>query len=341
MDQSKWKRALALVIAVLLIAAFGCGKAALDGKVTAEVSPAVVALDAGASSETDSASAEYSGSAEHTGIYNVDETADESASGSYSSSTPNENTVLVQNAGQLKISSADINKTGDAEGAFWGGINAAVAVVSRGEMTLFESNVTTNALGGFGLYASDTGSVLTLAGTYVYTSGDSSPALAVNDGGSVTITGGILSTEGMDSPCLLLSGGNVTLNGVTLSAANDELLRVLSGANELSLDNTALAATPILGEGATLLLKLINGASFTGELGGELPAKVSLSLDAASTLAITADTYLTALMNADTTHQNIQSNGFNLYYDSNAPENAYLNNQSFALPGGGYLAPII
>ena len=46
-------------------------------------------------------------------------------------------------------------------------------------------------------------------------------------------------------------------------------------------------------------------------------------------------------MNADTTHQNIQSNGFSIYYDSNAPENAYLESQSYALPGGGYLTPII
>lgn len=333
MDQSKWKRALALVIAVLLIAAFGCGKAALDQKATAELSPEVVALDSAVPAE--------SGGAEHSGIYNVDETTDESASGSYSSSTPNQNTVLVQNAGQLNMSSADINKTGDAEGAFSGGINAAVAVVSQGAMTLSESNVTTNALGGFGIYASGAGSVLTLGGTFVYTSGNSSPALVADGGGTIAVTGGVLSAEGADSPCLLLGGGNVTLSGVTLLAASGEPLRVLSGKNELTLDNTALAATPIFGEEATLLLRLQNGASFSGELGGELPAKVSLSLDAASTLAITADTYLAALVNADTTHQNIQSNGFYLYYDSNAPENAYLNNQSFALPGGGYLAPII
>ena len=47
------------------------------------------------------------------------------------------------------------------------------------------------------------------------------------------------------------------------------------------------------------------------------------------------------LVNADLLHANIESNGFNLYYDSEAVENAYLGSQSFLLPGGGFLAPII
>ena len=52
-------------------------------------------------------------------------------------------------------------------------------------------------------------------------------------------------------------------------------------------------------------------------------------------------TYVAGFVNADLTHANIQSNGFNLYYDSSVAENAYLEGQSFVLPGGGFLAPII
>ena len=150
-----------------------------------------------------------------------------------------------------------------------------------------------------------------------------------------------MSTEGADSPCVLLEGGKVSLTGVSLQSTSGEFLRVLSGANELVLGGTAITASPILAEGAALKLILQNGASFTGELGNEPPAKVSVTLDAKSTLSLSADTYLVALVNADAAHQNIQSNGFSLYYDSNAPENAYLGGQSFALPGGGYLTPMI
>jgi len=335
MDQSNWKRAFALVIALLLIAAFGCGKSAVDAQKTAQSSPEVIAMDSG-----DSATA-GNGPVEHSGVYLLDGTTEESASGSYASSTENENAILVQTAGQLKMTSADINKTGDAQDDFATGVNSAVAVLSKGQMTLSDSNITTSALGAFGCYVSGAGSNLTINGSYVYTSRDSSPALDVSDGGTVSMTGGILSTEGMDSACLMLSGGNVTLSGVTLKAANNEFLRVLSGENTLTLDATAITANPVLGADSRLQLKLVNGASFTGELGSELPAKVSVSLDAASKLSLTADCYVTVLVNADTTHQNIQSNGFSLYYDSNAPENAYLNSQSYQLPGGGFLSPII
>ena len=91
----------------------------------------------------------------------------------------------------------------------------------------------------------------------------------------------------------------------------------------------------------TLELRLSNKAAFTGALGDTLPARANVYLDATSVLTLTGETYLGIYVNADTTHANIQSGGFNLYYDSNAPENAYLNGQSFLLPGGGFLAPII
>ena len=199
-------------------------------------------------------------------------------------------------------------------------------------MTLSESNITTNGTGAAGLAVLGEGTQLALNNTSVYTSGKSSPVVIMRNDASAVITAGNLATEGEDSPCILFAGGRLTLSGVTLSATSGELLRVLSGDNFLTLDNTALSAKPILADGSTLKLNLINGASFTGELGATLPAKASVSLDAASKLILTADTNLVSLVNADTTHQNIQSNGFSIYYDSNAPENAYLESQSFALP---------
>ena len=336
MNRSFWKRAATLFVALLMIAAFGCGKSAVEAAKSATTEPETILIG-------EDAADSYGNNevAEHTGVYSVDGTTEEITSGSYASSAPYENTVLVQNAGQLKMTSADINKTGDAKNDFSNGINAAVAVLNKGQMTLSDSNITTNGFGAFGCYVSGAGSSLAIDGSYVYTSGTASPALDVSDGGTVSMTGGILSTEGKDSPCLLLNGGSATLSGVTLKNATNEYLRVFSGENTLTLDATAIPASPILGTDARLQLKLVNGASFTGELGSELPAKVSVSLDATSTLSLTADSYITALVNADTTHQNIQSNGFSLYYDSNAPDNAYLNSQSYQLPGGGFLSPII
>ena len=332
------KRALAVAAAAALLLTFGCGQAAAEEKTAEDTSPQIVAVDGGAS---DTATTDGEANVDYAGIYHVDATTDESESGSYASSTVNENTVLVERMGELTMNSADINKTGDAEGAFSSGVNAAVAVLSRGQMTLSESNITTNGTGAAGLAVLGEGTQLALNNTSVYTSGKSSPVVIMRNDASAVITAGNLATEGEDSPCILFAGGRLTLSGVTLSATSGELLRVLSGENFLTLDNTALSAKPILAEGSTLMLNLKNGASFTGELGVTLPAKASVTLDATSKLILTADTNLVLLVNADTTYQNIQSNGFSIYYDSNAPDNAYLESQSFALPGGGYLTPII
>ena len=337
MNSRFYKCALALAAATVLLFTLGCGQASAEEKAS-EASPQIVAVDGGTS---DTATTDGVANVDYTGIYHVDATTDESESGSYASSTANENTVLVERMGVLTMTSADINKTGDVEGEFSTGINAAVAVLSKGQMTLSESNITTNGTGAAGLTVSDEGTQLALNNTSVYTSGKSSPVIIVRDDASAVITAGILATEGADSPCVLLFGGRLTLSGVSLSSAGGDILRVLSGDNFLTLDNTAISAKLVFAEGSTLQLNLINGASFTGELGATLPAKASVSLDATSTLILTADTNLVYLVNADTTHQNIQSNGFSIYYDSNAPENAYLESQSFTLPGGGYLTPII
>lgn len=336
MDALKRKRVFSIIAAAVLIFAFGCGKTALDENSTVGDTPAAVSIDT--LEETDS---DAEPDTAHTGAYNVDASADEATGGSFVSSAPDENAVLVQNAGVFTMTGAEIGKTGDSKGAFSDGSNAAVCVLTQGQATLRDSAVTTGARGGFGLIASGEGSSLTAENSNVSTSGESSPAIVAKDGGVISYTGGSLSTEGMDSPCALLVGGAVTLKGVSLSAVNKEFLRVLSGANELTLDNTKMTANPIIGEGSTLKLTLLNGSAFAGELGAEPPAKVSVTLDAGSTLTLAADTYLVGLVNADITHQNIQSNGYTLYYDSNAPENAYLGNQTYALPGGGYLTPII
>lgn len=338
MDQSAFKRIFAIVAAMVLTVAFGCGKSATKaGEPAANTAvPQTVSFDADAPVESGL------DSADHSGIYNVDETTDESSSGSYDSSNPDENTVLVQNAGTLTMSSADINKTGDADADFFSGQNAAVAVTTKSRLTLNESNVTTSALGGYGIFVSGETSSVAAENNVVVTSGNSSPALAAVDGGTLVFTGGSISTEGSDSPCVLLGGnGSVSLSSVSLSAKNSALIQSLSGNNRLTLTGMQLVTDPVLAGGAMLTLTLREGASFTGLLGDSLPARVNIDLDGSSTLTLTGDAYVTALVNADTTHQNIQSNGFYLYYDSNAPENAYLNGQSYQLPGGGFIAPII
>ncbi len=321
------------LIAALMLLALGCGKSPV--KNAAEETAQESASVEGDQGEINTADVV------HSSLYSVDGTTEESSGEAYASDTANTNTVLVERMGILTMTSADINKTGDSSGDYSGGQNAAVAVISKGQLTLNQSNITTNGIGAVGMIVAGEGTQLEVNDTSVYTSGESSPVLIVREDASAMITSGTLSTEGVDSPGVLLLGGRLTLSGVTLTSKSGDTLRVLAGDNFLTLDQTTISAMPTLAEEATLELRMQNGASFTGDLGGMLPARASVYLDASSKLILTAETYLTTFVNADVTHQNIESNGFNLYYDSNAPENAYLNGQSFMLPGGGFLAPII
>lgn len=332
MKQSNYKRVVPFLMALALLLMAGCGNSPVkDGaEETAQES-----VEIGVEPEVDASSVD------HSSLYAVDGTTESSDGESYASDTANVNTVLVQRMGILTMTSADINKTGDTSGDVTGGQNAAVAVISKGQMTLNQSNITTNGNGAVGMIVSGEGTQLEANESSVYTSGASSPAIIVREDASAVITSGSLSTEGADSPCILFLGGRLTLNGVSLSSKSGGTLSLLAGDNFLTLDQTAVSDMTAFADEATLELRLSNKASFTGALGGMLPAHASVYLDATSTLTLTGETYLTSFVNADTTHANIQSNGFNLYYDSNAPDNAYLNAQSFVLPGGGFLAPII
>ena len=334
MKPSFFKRVLPIAMALLLLFAAGCGKSPVQQKATdAEAVPVTSGGDTVPESGTPASS--------NSSLYTVDGETMESSNETYASNTANVNAVLVEKLGILTMTGTDIDKTADVSGDYTSGINAAVAVISKGQLTLNTCNVTTNAKGAVGLAVSAEGTQMSINDSSVYTSGESSPAILVREDAAASVTASTLSTEGADSPCILLLGGRLTLSGVTLSSKSGEMLRVLSGDNFLTLDNTAVTAMTSFAEDATLTIHLSNSASFTGDLGNSLPARASVYLDASSKLILTGETYLTALVNADVTHQNIESNGFNLYYDSNAPDNAYLNGQSFMLPGGGFLAPII
>ena len=335
MKKETAKRALAIIVAASLIFLFGCMKSTdqqAETSISEEMSPTVI----------DTVSDVGDDSAEHSGIYYVEATTDASDSGSYASTTSDENVVLVENGGVLEMNSADINKLGDATEGFSSGQNAAFAVTTQSICTLLGSNVTTNAFGAYGLYVSGSGSVISASDDYVVTAGSSSPALVAADGGTMTFTGGTAVTEGSDSPAIILSGGStLSIGSASLSAANSDLIMVLSGDCALSADAQALSGTVTILDDATLTLNLTNGSSFAGTLGDSLPANAGVSLDATSVWSLTADTYVTAFTDEDTTYQNIESNGFSIYYDSNAPENAALNGQSYALSGGGFLVPLI
>lgn len=327
------KRAFAILLALMLILIFGCIKRDPNAAGASGQSE-IVTLDTLAGPGSDAV--------EHAGAHVVSGDTSEENGGNFASADPDENTLLVESGGSLTLSGASVDKVGDATSSLSSGQNAAVAATTGSRCALTDCVVTANALGGIGLYASGSPTLLSASACYIMTSGASSAGLCATDGGSVTLTGGSVATEGTDSPCLLLSGGGtISLAGVSLSASGSDLAAILSGECKLLASGQTLSGAVSVADGAMLLFTLQSGSAFTGAFPAGPPARASVSLDASSTWTLTADCYVTGFVNADAMHQNIASNGFSIYYDSNAPENAALGGQSFLLPGGGFLAPLI
>ena len=87
-------------------------------------------------------------------------------------------------------------------GDFTGGQNAAVAVLSKGQLTMNQSNITTNSAGAVGMIVSGEGTQLEANESSAYTSGVSSPAFIVREGGF-----GLLAVVEIDVPKRLLAHG--------------------------------------------------------------------------------------------------------------------------------------
>ena len=85
------------------------------------------------------------------------------------------------------------------------------------------------------------------------------------------------------------------------------------GTVTMNLTNQKAVGNIVVDSISKLTLNLTNGSSFEGAINGGNEGEVSLTLDGTSTIALTGDTYLKYLTNADTTNSNINTNGYKLY----------------------------
>lgn len=155
--------------------------------------------------------------------------------------------------------------------------------------------------------------------------------------------GGTLTGRAGEALFTSVSGDtSLSLTGVALNRPEGgALLSVLSGRLSLLGDYQALEGELAVADSAELALILQNNSTYTGSLSADSRMYLSLTLDASSRWFVTGDSYVEALTNADATLQNIESNGFTVYYNSENEANAWLDSKPYALPGGGYLSPII
>lgn len=252
------------------VAAFALSVILITGIATAADVYAVTSTPQNGGSPMQMQSADNSAaSAEAFGATEI--TDDQTLSASYSSSTADENAVLVKDGASATLDGAEINKTsGDSsntENSEFYGINSALLVTENSTATVKNSTINTAAKGANAVFATGenakiyisdstvtstaSGSARGLDATYggyieadnvtVKTSGSSCAALATDRGeGTVKATDCSLSTSGKGSP-IIYSTGDISISNTTGKASGSQAV-VIEGKNSATVTGSTLTA---------------------------------------------------------------------------------------------------
>jgi len=204
------------------------------------------------------------------GTYTLNaETASQSGQ-TYQASDTDGSAVYVTNGGSLTLANATILTSGDSsssDASSFYGLNAAVLAEAGSTIRVTDSKIVTSGAGANGVFAAGSGSnvtlenvtidatgkyahavmatlggVLTLKNVTMTTAGSNSGAIATDRGsGTITATGGTVTTTGADSPGIY-STGNITVSGAKISASGAEAA-VIEGANSITLTNSDLSSS--------------------------------------------------------------------------------------------------
>ncbi len=201
-------------------------------------------------------------------------------SGTYESTTKDENAILVSGEVEATISNITVNKEGDSNGgdntSFYG-TNSAIIAKDKANLTIDNITVNTNATGANGVFSyggsattnnsssdgtaitiknskittskDNSGGIMTTGGGImnaynldITTSGTSSAAIRTDrGGGTVNVDGGTYTTTGQGSPTIY-STAKITVSNATLTAKSSEGI-VIEGKNSVSINSCTLTDT--------------------------------------------------------------------------------------------------
>ncbi len=191
---------------------------------------------------------------------NTDSTVD---SGTYESTTSDENALRIENKATATITNATVNKSGDSsstDNSNFYGLNAGILVRDGASAEIRNASVTTNSSGSNGVFSYGTASVdisdskirtssnnsggvevagggtLTALNLDIETEGNSAAAIRSDRGGGTeSVTKGLYVTNGTGSPAVYCTA-NITVNDATLKANSSEAV-VIEGKNSVTLNN--------------------------------------------------------------------------------------------------------
>ena len=187
------------------------------------------------------------------------------------STTADENALLAENGGVLKVTGADITKSGDDSNGdscnFYGVNSSVLATGEKSEVYLSDSKISSTGEGNNGVFATDSGTaylnsveITTTEGsnsrgldaTYggviygndltISTAKDHCAALATDRGGGyISVTNSSLNTAGNGSP-LIYSTGDIEVDNVTGTSSGSQIAGI-EGKNRIVINNSTLEST--------------------------------------------------------------------------------------------------
>lgn len=184
-------------------------------------------------------------------------------------------------------------------------------------------------------------------------------------GASIEISDSRIATTGASVPGLWFGNtiADVALSSVEVDLADDSAALVVANYSQITqdfdyyasyADNSALAPAEVsiavaesalegdlvAYNGSYIRWNLTAHSSWAGAAYSGFGASyVDVALDATSNWTLTADSYVQNLTSADGTLANIDSAGFNVYYNASALLNSWLANGTVELSGGGSVTP--
>lgn len=210
---------------------------------------------------------EVSNNAALSGAKTIDGKKASSSDETFTSSSMDENAVLVTNKGSLNMAGATIQKSGDTsntDNSNFFGQNAALAVTKDSSAELTNVEIDAKGEGANALFATGENASITADNVKIHTSGNSArgldatyggtiqassveistegdhcAALATDRGeGTIAVNTAALSTAGEGSPCIY-STGEISLRNATGTAAGSQIL-VVEGKNSVDLTDCEL-----------------------------------------------------------------------------------------------------
>lgn len=176
--------------------------------------------------------------------------------GEYSSTTADENALLVSGDIDATLSNIKVTKIGDSDGgdntSFYG-INSALIAKDGANLILKNINVTTDATGANGVFcyggsattsnASTDGTTVTISDSTITTTKDNSGGIMTTGGGTMKASNLTVNTAGTSSAAIRTDrgGGNVTVDGGTYTTTGQGSPSIYSTAN-ITVNNAELIA---------------------------------------------------------------------------------------------------